>query len=256
MHLGEILRELALARANDLLVKDVRIGLRYTAVMLEDGSTGVAYNFSKRVTRGCPALDSMLPLASKKARGLITLIDSGHEIESSLAIATANALLNKPEREYLDGDILRHLALRPDDTVAMVGYFAPLVPALRANCSDIKIFDQVSRPGGEVLPADEAVEWIAKSEVALVTATAIINRTIDYLLKACSSCREVVILGPSSPLEPEAFRGTPVTLLSGIVIHDGEEILRRLSEGGGTRQFRGCSKKVNLRVNVSHRNST
>ena len=253
MHVGETLRQLALARANDLLVKDVRIGLRYTGVMLENGSTGVAYNFSRRVTKGCSVLDSMFPLAGKKARELITLIDTGHEIESSVAIATANALLNTPDRKYLDGDILRHLTLRPDDTVTVVGYFAPLVPAIRVNCSDIKIFDEVSRPGGEILPAAEAVKWLPKSQVALITATAIINGTIDSLLEASRTCREVVVLGPSTPMAPEAFKGTPVTLLSGIVVHDGNEILRRISEGGGTRQFRACSKKVNLCLQASRK---
>jgi len=40
--------------------------------------------------------------------------------------------------------------------------------------------------------------------------------------------------------------GTPVTILSGVVVLDPAEILRRVSEGGGTRSFKGHVRKLNL----------
>jgi hypothetical protein len=47
---------------------------------------------------------------------------------------------------------------------------------------------------------------------------------------------------------PEAFAGTPVDLLSGVIVERPEEILRTVSEGGGMRQFKGHVRKVNLAV--------
>ena len=57
-----------------------------------------------------------------------------------------------------------------------------------------------------------------------------------------------VKLGPSTPLVPEVFVETPVTLLSGIVIDD-DVVLRVVSEGGSMRQLLPYVKKVNLRLN-------
>jgi len=80
----------------------------------------------------------------------------------------------------------------------------------------------------------------------VITSTSIVNQTIDRLLEAACNCREVVLLGASTPLVPPAFAGTPVTLLSGVVVLDPGEILRRVSEAGGTRSFKGHVQKLNF----------
>jgi hypothetical protein len=58
----------------------------------------------------------------------------------------------------------------------------------------------------------------------------------------------VTLLGPSTPLLPEAFADTPVTWLSGIRIENPAQVLRVVSEGGGTRTFSPYVQKVNLRL--------
>ncbi|HUU80023.1 MAG TPA: DUF364 domain-containing protein, partial [Acidobacteriota bacterium] len=85
-------------------------------------------------------------------------------------------------------------------------------------------------------------------DVALITSTTIVNDTVDAMLDAARSCREVVLLGASTPLVPEVFTGTPVTVLSGVVVKRPQEIMRIVSEAGGTRLFRGHVTKVNLGV--------
>ena len=47
------LREYAQERAQEKVVADVRIGLCYTAVLLDDGSAGVAYTFKEALPPGC-----------------------------------------------------------------------------------------------------------------------------------------------------------------------------------------------------------
>jgi len=86
----------------------------------------------------------------------------------------------------------------------------------------------------------------------LITATTLINGTIDELLAAAKDCREVVLLGPSTPLVPEVFATMPhlVTLLAGVVVTDAEELLRTVAQGGGTRDFKTSAVKVNVRVNA------
>ncbi|NIR12856.1 MAG: DUF4213 domain-containing protein, partial [Desulfobacterales bacterium] len=60
-------------------VRDVRIGLGYTAVLLEDGQAGVALTFHQRLTRGCAVLDGLHPLAGKRAHELLPFLESTDE---------------------------------------------------------------------------------------------------------------------------------------------------------------------------------
>jgi uncharacterized protein (DUF4213/DUF364 family) len=71
---------------------------------------------------------------------------------------------------------------------------------------------------------------------------------LEALLEAARTHREVVLLGPSTPLVSEVFLGTPVTWLSGIRLTHPTGVLRVVSEGGGTPEFLPFSRKVNIRI--------
>jgi uncharacterized protein (DUF4213/DUF364 family) len=249
MGVTEQIEKLALESVGEAVVKDIRLGRRYCAVMLDSGATGVAYSFLSRSVHGPgPTPQQIMALVGKGASRAIEWFRSDNPIYSAIALATANALFSAQPRHYLPGDILDHIDLGPADTVTMVGHFAPLLPAVKERVKDIKVFEQKPDPGAGILPASEAPHWISRSHVVLMTATAIINGTIDHLLEFCTPCREVVILGPSTPMIPEAFYHSPVTILSGILVIDGAGVLDTVSQGGGTRRLRPYSKKVNLRI--------
>jgi uncharacterized protein (DUF4213/DUF364 family) len=99
-----------------------------------------------------------------------------------------------------------------------------------------------------VQPTERALDLLPTCSVALITSTALLTDTMDTLLDAAVGCREVALLGPSTPLLPEVFVGTPVTWLSGIRITSSADVLRVVSEGGGTRTFSPYVRKVNLRL--------
>ena len=147
----------------------------------------------------------------------------------------------------MEADVLELLDLKPSDEVAMVGHFEPLVPPLRRAVRTLRIFELAPR-AADVLESQEAFRWLPRCQVALITSTALINHTLDTLLEAARDCRQVVLLGASTPLLPAAFQGTPVTHLSGVEITDPERILRVVSEGGGMRFFKGHLRKVVLPV--------
>lgn len=71
---------------------------------------------------------------------------------------------------------------------------------------------------------------------------------MDRLLEAASDCREVVILGASTPLLAEVFLPRRVILLSGVIVLEPQEIVRIVSEGGGMRYFGPHVSQVCLRV--------
>ena len=237
--------------AKELRAADVRIGLGYTAVMLEDGRAGVAYTFRDRTPGGCSVFHGLRPLSSRWAADLLALLKSGDVIEAGVGLACANALANRDGAHLLDGDIQEHLDLHPGDNLAMIGHFGPMVESLQKRVRSLTIFERVTQPSGLLRPQEEALAALPRCQVALITATSIINHTADGLLQAASGCREVVILGASTPLLPEAFKAVRATMLSGVFVQDPREVLRVVSEGGGMRQFRPYVRKRTLVLRTS-----
>jgi uncharacterized protein (DUF4213/DUF364 family) len=248
MRVSERIEEAALPVARGVGVRDVRIGLFYTAVMLEDGRAGVSFTFNRGRRVECSRLRAVCPLPGRDASELVELMDAPEEVERAVALATVNALVNTDLPTAGEGDFLTMLDIRPDEQVGMVGLFTPVLPRLRQRTSSILIFEQNPDPGRgvDLLPEQDAYRLLPGCGVAVITATSIVNGTIDRLLEAACNCRKVVLLGASTPLVTEPFAGTPVTLLSGVVVLDAEEILRRVSEAGGTRSFKPHVRRVNV----------
>jgi uncharacterized protein (DUF4213/DUF364 family) len=128
----------------------------------------------------------------------------------------------------------------------MVGCFLPLLRRLENR--DVEVLAVDERPRAGALPAGEAAAILPGSHVALITATSLVNGTLDGLLELASSCRAVALLGPSTPMLPRAFAATPIILLSGIQILDPEPVLQIAADGGGFRDFRAHVRKINLTV--------
>jgi uncharacterized protein (DUF4213/DUF364 family) len=233
--------------ARQARVSDVRIGLGYTAVRLADDRTGVAYTFRDLARGGCSVFQGVRPLAGRSALDLLALLASRDAIEAGVGLACANALANRGEAAHRDGDVLEQLDVRPEDDVAMVGHFGPLVDALRERARSLTIYERVAEPTGLLRPQEEAAAGLARCQVALITATSIVNHTVDGLLEAARRCREVALVGASTPLVPEAFDGAAVTMLSGVVVTAPDEVLRIVSEGGGMRQFGPHVRKATVR---------
>jgi uncharacterized protein (DUF4213/DUF364 family) len=246
MLLQDRLKAAALPMAERRRVADVRIGLGYIAVLLDNGNAGLAYTFLDEATGGCSVYRNIRPLAGRPAADLLELFTAGGRIEAALALATANALFNRPGRAYQPGDILEHLRIGPEDHVGMVGHFGPLVPAIRKQAAALHIFEQIALPQGGLLPVAAAEDLLPDCQVVMLTSTSLINATADRLLELARGCREVVFLGASTPLCADVFKDTGVSLLSGVTVDNSGAILQIVSEGGGMRYFKGAIDKVNL----------
>jgi uncharacterized protein (DUF4213/DUF364 family) len=228
------------------VIRDVRIGLGYTAVRLDDDRTGVAYTLGKELFKGCTAFAGKRPIAGRPALETLRYLDSEGLVESALGLATANALANTAPSQGVTDDVLKSVQLFPTDSVAMVGFFSPLVTELQDRVAELEIFEERTGLLPHVRGSSEAVSAIPKYDVALITSTTIINDTVDELLEAARDCRELAMLGPSTPLIAEAFEGTAVTWLSGITVDNADGLLRVVSEGGGTRLFKPFVTKWNI----------
>ncbi len=229
-------------------VKDIRIGLGYTAVMLDNGQVGLAYTPHRDMSEGCTVFPGFLPPKDIPASVLLKKITSDNLIETAIGLATANALANIDSNKFTSGDVLESHLLNANDCVGMVGNFAPLIASIRKKTQKLLIFEQIDQPKGNLIPSVEIEKRLPDCTVALITATSIINHSFERVIEAARNCREIILLGASTPLIPDVFTNTPVTSLSGVIVTDAEEILRIVSFGGGMRMFKNCIKKVNLRM--------
>lgn len=236
----------------EIPVKEVRIGLGYTGVLLEDGSAGVAYTFKQGLSEGCSMFIGNRPLAGKSSHQILEYIGSSVTVESAVGIATANALVNRQKGWEEEGDVLDILDINKEDRVGMVGFFGPLVPTIKQLARELLIFEQTTTRAKGLLPAEDACKELPACDIALITSTSLINGTLESLLEASRKCREIVLLGASTLLLSEIFQPYGVTLLSGVIITDPPGILQIISEGGGMRFFKGHIQKVNERLQSSN----
>lgn len=215
-------------------IADVRVGLGYTAVRLDNGHAGVAWT-PKSDAACCTHVKEAGTFAGRSATELLEML--GNEtsaIGRALGLATANALLlGVPTPDTSREEVIASLNLTPEDRVAMVGFFSPVIAQIRNVGCQLDIVELTSHHS-ETLTPEQGREAMAGCTVAIVTGTSLINGTCDEVLAGLRAPRATVLLGPSSPLCPDVFKGTPVTHVAGSRVRDPEAVLRVISEGGGT----------------------
>jgi uncharacterized protein (DUF4213/DUF364 family) len=248
--LADELVDLGLARASGNAASDIRIGLGYTAVLLSDGRCGLAFTLHEEEYESCCVIPEAGRLAGRKASELIPWMRLEDTTACAVGLATLNAVLTPLDGQdgAVESDILDLLLVHADDSIGMIGYFGPLVGPLKDRAKALHIFERRPNPDHGILPESATKEFLPKCQVVIMTATALLNHTIDGLLGLCKTAREIAILGPSTPFMPEVFRSYRVTMLSGLRVVDPQQALRVVSEGGGTRQFGKAVRKLSLRM--------
>lgn len=237
-----------LSLAEDELKKrmavDVRVGLSYTGVLLDDKSFGLAYSFREEATECCEVVGKAGELEGD-AWELAKLAFSPRAVDASVGVATLNAVFNRDIKGE-EGDILDFIDLKKGDKVGMVGDFKPVLERMGEDIPELYIFER--RPQNEegIYPDWAVEQLLPEVDAAIITGTAVVNKTIDRLLELSKNAREIAILGPSTPMVPEVFRKRGVTLLSGMVVEDVRKALKVISQGGGTIKLKDISRKVNL----------
>jgi uncharacterized protein (DUF4213/DUF364 family) len=147
----------------------------------------------------------------------------------SLAVAALSALsqpfltpeaLAKRSIRIWDGPDYLEAIVRPEDVVALVGY-GGMVQNLLGRCKELHVADM--RPAQALLTTiigrtvrlepspvklhgpedDEAL--LEASDVAIITASSLVNGTIDDLLRYAARARSVGLYGPSASIIPDVL---------------------------------------------------
>ncbi len=239
--------------AEKIKVAQVSVGVIYTVVRLEDNRTGLAMTSPGGTISHLSFLE-MRPIAGRYAIELLVKATSLDLIEAAVGIATMNALLSEQAKKLFIGDSKDLISFSAKDRVGMIGYlrtFAPYIEKIGAELAVFEMEPADSEDSRILLPANRAFDYLPKCSVAIITGTTVINHTIDELLRATCNCREVMVVGPSTPLCPEIWRECGVTAICGVSVDDdssSQAITLNISEGGGLRTIKKYLTKRMLRL--------
>jgi uncharacterized protein (DUF4213/DUF364 family) len=235
LNIAERLIAFAEPLSGTLTISDVRLGLGYSCVELDDGGMGVAWTPDQRQASSCTHLRRAGNLLGLSAGESLSWLASDNMLERAVGLATFNALNSGINRDFVDDEAVSLLNLQAGEHVVMVGHFAPLVDRIKKTGCRLEIVElNSSTPGITMLNAKQGLAALAQCDAAIITATSIINKTIDDLFAALQRNRAAILLGPSTPLCPEAFSDTRITQLSGAKVTHPEELKAVISQGGGT----------------------
>jgi uncharacterized protein (DUF4213/DUF364 family) len=229
-------------------IADLRVGLSYVGIQLDDGAAGIAALLPDGSPRGCTVLKEAGTYAGAPAEEALGHLVYGRDpLRRAIGLAAANALVGPPPDQTEDREATSTFGLQPGDKVAMVGLFAPLVERIRATGASLTIIEK-NPERMDLLSEEEKRRALATCDVAIVTATTLLNATFEETTALLGAPRITALIGPSTPLAPAVFSGTPVTHLGGAFVADAARVLQIISEGGGTPALRPHLRFVNLPV--------
>ena len=245
VRLVERLHGLCAGLAAHVAVRELTMGLGYTAVALEDGGVGLAYTWLEG-KECCSFARGLDEVEGGPASVLVDRLLSADALERSVGLAAVNALnhraaLSLPRDVGPAGSLVRELGITAGTAVGMVGYFPPVARVLEDLGATLDVVDDARRRGDRAAFEAKLGDGI---DVLVMTSTTLLNDTADELLSRVGAGVRVALLGPSTPLLPEAFEGTAVSLLAGMAVADTGAVLRAVRHGAGTPQLQRFSRKV------------
>ncbi|NDY91745.1 hypothetical protein G3A44_11160 [Ideonella sp. TBM-1] len=210
----------------------------FCALELQDGTLGLSYVLLDATWAALAAQPSCLPQAGDEVWPLAQGWCAPEPWRQALGLAAVNALT----RCVFDragfvppasADSMGHLDLQPGETLGMVGWFAPLLPRLRAR--GVKVVVVELRP--ELVGEEEGVRItldrtaLAGCDQVLATGTLLLNHTLSAMLAPCRQARRFALIGPSVGVPPDPLLARGVSLLGGSWVVEGPAALQALRSG-------------------------
>lgn len=245
----------AMPRLLGRTIKDVRIGLELLAIELDNGQVGVTYVLKNEIGHTCQTFSNAGSLIGMNAVDLAKWSVIGEDVISrSIGLAVCNSVvqideLNIPQ-DISGVDAVMAVNIQPEDTIGIVGYIGPVISRLQEKKNQLLIFERDQGKGDNTYPEKSQSEFLPKCQVVFITSSTLINGTLEKLLSYCMNAREVVMVGSSTPLCPNAFKGTGVTVLSGTIWppKNSDQIFTGVSQCAGMRQLIKHGQKVSVKV--------
>lgn len=197
-------------------IDEVAIGLTVAVVSLDNGNIGSCLIlheemkdlhevfFSPEELKGMPALEMAQWAVNPEE----------HPLRKTLGIAAINACAASVDlSDARPVDASKAIRIRSSDTVGFIGYIPSLVSQMEEKAKKVLVYDNGLK--GNVLPPETQALLLPLCDIVYITGTTFVNDTIDELLNICRDAREIIIVGPTTPMFPQAYEKTNVTIIAG-----------------------------------------
>lgn len=227
-----------LSRLPDGDILDIRIGLNWTAIVMDVAGNrrcGLASTLSSGHHHGSgPDVPEAGRLEGMAGKAMAEWLLSDAPTQRSLGMAAVNALLEPPPGERSEVNAEQVIAsYGAGKKVVVVGHF-PFVDRLRPRVVELSVLEKDPGPGD--LPAEAAPQVIPQAGVVAITGMTLINHSLQGLLDLCAPQAFVLVLGPSTPLDPVLF-DYGIDMLSGAIVTRIDPVLKAVSQGANFRQL-------------------
>jgi len=230
------------------VIKDIRVGIGYVATLLDDNSCGLAFIFRNELGPKCGHLDNAGELKGAKCSDIIDWAIDINLVKASIGISVINAILQKDLKGYKKIDALKEIEIKCEDTVGVIGYFKPVLDEKKQFAKKIYVFERNITDEKLLLPDWAEDMYLPLCDVVIITGTTLVNKTIDHILSLSKNAREVLLMGPTTPLCREIFKKHGVTMLAGIKVLNPLKILDIAGEGGGGLNLKSNVEQLCARI--------
>jgi len=227
-------------------VRDVRVGVSWTGVLGK--YCGLAKTYGIPVPHGNYTRD-IGRLTEKTTLELAEYIKSWNLVEASIGLASINSMITPKGRVNVNAlNII--IEEGKNKKITMVGMF-PRIQEIRSNAKELWILElnpYLINPNLGILPATAAEYTIPKSDMAVITGSALINKSMERLLELCRTNNlYTIILGPSTPLCDVLF-DYGADMLAGVEVVKADSLLKKISQSGGMISSKICKDEIVYRV--------
>ena len=220
---------------------DLRVGPFWTAVRTTRG-TGLASTMAGDAhRRERTPIARAGDMSNATPSELAAFLRSESLPEAAVGLATVNALVDGAQGEAVEDNAREILKRRAQGrSTAMIGHF-PFADSLRQSCRELWVFERGRgrRPGD--LGEEHFAELLPRAEVVAISATTLINHTLDQVLSFVSPEAFLMMLGPSTPMISCLF-DLGFDALCGTRVDDPDRVLSAVGEGAVTSQIAGVRR--------------
>jgi uncharacterized protein len=241
---------------DNISVERVVVGLFFSGVKLSNGKGGICFTPVKEIPEAvcCPSSAREMPNSGKLNGQTVNYylndLELGGPLRKALSIAVLNALSETcwektPPKGYsleLNADPLDNLIIPDDAAVVVIGALVPYIRMLRKRGQPFTILEKdprVLKPEEMpfYVPPEKANEKISEADWLIITGTTLINNTLDDILSHCKPDAQIIVVGPTASMLPEAFFSRGVKLIGGIKVTQPDKLLDVLVEAGSGYHF-------------------
>jgi uncharacterized protein len=243
---------------NTLTLERVAFGRYFTVVKLSNGYGGICFTLEKDMPEAeCSPSSAKAMSNAGKIQGMpvkkaLEEMFTQDPLKKALGIAIINALSNAIwSKESPQGyKIVKHkhaidgIEIKEDANVVLVGVLPPYLKLLKTRKKPFCVLEtDAATLKADVLPfyapLDKAPEKVPLADILIITGATLIDDTLEGLLGMVKPGAEIVLVGPTGGMLPEALFKRGVKRVGGLLVTNPDGLMDMLAEAGSDCHFFG-----------------